>query len=84
MMNASGKVRACFSGHTHTDSVWMPFEKRGEDVHPLSCPQFVTRNAVAFHPAPEDVGVSIDVLLWDYEQKQIRLIRFGDGADRVL
>lgn len=84
MLNASGKVRACFSGHTHTDSVWMPFEKRGEDVHPLSCPQIVTRKAVAFHPAPEDVGVSIDVLLWDYEQKQIRLIRFGDGADRVL
>ncbi len=76
-----GNVIACFGGHTHEDSLWEPYERRGEDVNYLPCRQVVTTHA-AHHPS--DVGVAIDILVWNPDEKQVHLIRFGEGTDRTI
>lgn len=84
VLNASGNVAVCFSGHMHEDSMWAPLERRGEDVNPLMCPQVVTARALAATGEENTFGFAIDVLIWCPEEKRAHLIRVGDGTDRVI
>ncbi len=77
-----GNVIACFSGHTHEDSLWEPYERRGEDVNYLPCHQIVTTHAAHYHE--NAVGVAIDILVWNPDERELHLIRFGDGSDRKI
>ena len=76
-----GNVIACFSGHTHEDSLWEPYQRRGEDINYLSCRQVVTTHAVHRQNA---VGVAIDILIWNPDEMKMHLIRFGHGEDRQI
>lgn len=78
-----GNVIACFSGHTHADSFWRPYERRGEDMNYLPCCQFVTTHA-AHNSQAGALGVAIDILVWNPDERDVHLIRFGDGEDRKL
>lgn len=82
----SGRVAACFSGHTHADSLWAPHEQIGEDTNPLPCYQVVTRNPIVNPWDHEDleVGVMLDILVWDAADKTIHMLRVGDGEDREV
>ena len=80
----SGRVAACFSGHTHADSLWEPYERKEQDTNPLPCFQVVTRNPVSERPAADEAGVALDILVWDSTDKTIRMVRVGDGEDRTV
>lgn len=84
VIKESGKVIACFSGHTHEDSFWKPCEKRGEDINPLPCPQVVTKRPVLCSSTENDFEISIDILVWNPAERTAHIIRFGDGEDRVV
>ena len=86
ILETSGRVAACFSGHTHKDSLWAPHQQQGEDVNPLSCYQVVTRNPVVppWDREQPAIGVMLDVLVWDAAAKTIRMLRVGDGEDREV
>lgn len=74
-----GNVVACFSGHTHEDSFWLPYERRGEDINYLSCCQVVTTRAVQ-----KKSRIAIDILVWNPTEREIHIVRFGDGEDRKI
>lgn len=76
-----GNVLACFSGHTHEDSLWEPYQRRGEDENYLPCRQVVTTHAAHHQNA---VGVAVDILVWNPNEKKVHLIRFGQGEDRQI
>lgn len=76
-------VIACFSGHTHADSFWQPLECRGEDVNYLSCPQVVTTHA-AHHADTNPTCVAIDILVLNPNEREMHIIRFGEGQDRKV
>lgn len=84
IVEKSGRVAACFSGHTHQDSLWMPHEQHNVDINPLPCYQVVTRNPVETPWDKEDmeIGVAIDILVWDGTSRTIRMLRVGDGQHR--
>lgn len=77
---------ACFSGHTHEDSLWSPKEEKNISGHgfvnPLPCVQIVTVGT--FIPAKnhEEFGISIDIAVWTPSQNELNIIRVGDGQDR--
>ena len=76
-------VIACFSGHTHQDSFWQPFETQGEDTNPLPCQQIVTACAVPRKYSEDALGIAIDILIWNPDEQIIQIVRFGDGQDRI-
>ena len=78
-----GRVRACLSGHIHTESLWAPKEVKGEDKNPLPCPQYVTLRPV-MPPKDGTLGIAIDVTVWNPDEGKLYIFRFGDGEDRVL
>lgn len=83
IIQAKDNVIACFSGHTHKDSFWQPLETQGEDTNPLSCQQVVTTCAVP-RKYPEDaLGIAIDILVWNPDERNVHIVRFGDGQDRM-
>jgi len=83
IIEKSGRVKVCLSGHIHTESLWAPKETKGADTNPLPCQQYVTARPVM--PAREDkTGIVIDVPVWVPEDKKLYIFRFGDGEDHVL
>lgn len=78
-----GKVKACLSGHIHTESFWTAGESKGKDRNPLPCPQYVTTRPV-MPPKDGNSGIAIDVLVWNPEEKELHIFRFGDGEDHLL
>ncbi len=84
IIKASGKAVACFSGHTHEDSLWAPYETRNEDINLLPCPQIVTKKPVTPSGSEDGLGICLDILIWDPDQKEMQIIRFGDGEDRFV
>ncbi len=82
-IKACGRVRVCLSGHIHTESLWAPGESKGEDKNPLPCQQYVTTRPV-MPPKEDALGIAIDVLVWNPDEKEMHIFRFGDGEDHLL
>lgn len=83
IINTSGRVKACFSGHIHTASLRMPYEELDGIKNPLACPQYVTVRPAT--PCDENTaGFGFDVILYTPGEKAIHLFRFGDGEDTVI
>ena len=79
-------IIACFSGHTHKDSLFKPLEKIGLDENILPCAQVVTKNSIPF-PWDDNkgfFGISIDIIMYKPSERVIDIIRFGDGEDRKI
>ena len=81
IIKASGKVIACFSGHTHQDSLWEPYERRGEDINPLPCHQIVTQKPIVYCEAEKYFDISLDILVWNPDDSQIRVLRVRDRVE---
>ncbi len=79
VINSKGNVIACFSGHTHRDAMWEPFEERGAHKNPLACRQIITRE-----PMTKDNDIAIDVLVYSPKDKSCSMLRFGEGEDRRI
>ncbi len=80
----TGRLIACFGGHTHRDSLRAPFEEIGGYKNPIACPQAVT--GAFWQPKHEEneAGFILDVLVWTPSEKHLELVRIGDGADRRI
>lgn len=74
-----GKLIACLSGHTHSDSLYNPCETKGENINPLSCHQIVTTAACL-----RQEGISMDIAVWTPSQRRFDMIRIGEGEDRSI
>ena len=81
---SGGRLIACLSGHTHTDSLWLPFEKRDGECNALPCPQCVIGGVCVPGRTHETYGASLDIALWTPSEQRLSLIRIGDGEDRVI
>ena len=80
----TGRLVACLSGHTHTDSLRGGFEEQDGYRNPLACPQTVTES---FRLPKQDgriYGFSLDVMVWTPSERYLALYRIGDGEDRVI
>ncbi len=79
---------ACFSGHTHADSIRTPYEefelKQGSYTNPLPCHQIVTTGAFVPDKTHTEYGVSVDIALWTPSENKIDIVRVGDGNDRSI
>ena len=80
----SGRFVACFSGHTHTDSLWKPFEEKDGFKNPVDCYQVVTEGVCIPQVNHMDYGISVDVAVWTPSERKISIIRIGDGEDRGI
>lgn len=78
---SGGKLRACFSGHTHSDSLYKPFENTNKFPNPLSCHQIVTKGVWL---DSKEYGFSVDVVVWNPDEGKIDIVRIGDGEDRSI
>ena len=78
------RVVACFSGHTHIDALWLPYEERGEHTNPLPCCQVITARAYNEECGAEDTGICIDAVVWTPSENKLNIIRIGDGEDREI
>lgn len=78
------RLVVCLSGHTHVDSLWMPYETKGESTNPLPCYQVVTREACNYKSDDADVGVAVDIGVWSPTKNEFDIIRVGDGEDRKI
>lgn len=86
MIKENDNIIACFSGHTHKDSLFKPLEKIGLDENILPCAQVVTKNSIPF-PWDDNkgfFGISIDIIMYKPSERVIDIIRFGDGEDRKI
>lgn len=81
---SGAKVIACLSGHTHKDSLWMPFEEKDDHTNPLPCHQVVTGRACPPECESSEFGVSVDIAVWTPSKNEFNLIRIGDGEDREI
>lgn len=89
-VNSKGKVLACFSGHTHMDSFWKPFEVKDEETkwgknkgtNPLPCHQIVTDMTCRLEDEEVGIEVQIDVVVYTPKNKEFNLFRIGIGDDR--
>ncbi len=80
----SGRLVACFSGHTHTDSLRNPFEEKNNFRNPLNCPQAVTRIFRRAKHDENECGFALDVLVWTPSKGKLDLVRVGDGESRTI
>ena len=81
---SQGRLKAVLSGHTHSDSLWLPNQKKEELENPLSCTQLVSASACTLTENEEMLGLSIDIMLWSPSFDELQFIRVGDGADRKI
>ena len=80
----AGRLKACFSGHTHVDSLWAPKEVRGEDRNPLPCPQAVVKSVAPPWKNITPCNAAVEMVVWTPSEQVFHLIRFGDGEDREI
>ena len=78
------KLVACLSGHTHTDSLWAPYEEKNEVKNPLPCYQIVTTSTCPRKDAGAEFGISMDIAVWTPSSGELNMIRIGDGEDRQI
>lgn len=79
-----GRLVACLSGHTHADSLWLPFEERNGSCNVLPCAQAVTVGVCIPGHVHETYGVSFDIAVWTPAEQRLSLVRVGDGEDREV
>ncbi len=79
-----GHLVACLSGHTHTDSLWLPLEKRDQACNVLPCLQAVIGGVCVPGHLHESYGISFDIAVWTPSERRFSLVRIGDGEDREL
>ncbi len=86
IVKQKSNVIACFSGHVHIDFLREPYEVQGEHINYLPCKQVVTRNALGHsRDGSENLfEMAIDVIVFNPDNQEIDLIRFGDGNDRKV
>ncbi len=81
-------LAGCFSGHTHEDSLWAPLQKKTvaghEYFNTLPCYQVVTTGAFIPESTHSEFGISIDIAVWTPSEKELNIIRVGDGEDRKI
>ncbi len=77
------KILAMFSGHTHFDSLWQPFENRGDFTNPLACTQVVMKGP-AHELDEQSVGMAVDIAVWTPSENTFKIFRVGDGEDREI
>lgn len=79
---------ACFSGHTHCDSLLPPHQERISnsecDFNPLPCHQIVTTGTFIPESEHKEFGISIDIAVWTPSENELNIIRVGDGDDRNI
>lgn len=85
----SGRLAACFSGHTHYDKLLASNEKieSGADagrVNPLSCCQVVTTTASRCDEGESEPRLAIDIAVWTPSAKKLDIVRVGNGDDRKV
>lgn len=78
------RVVACLSGHTHEDSLWLPYEEKENDKNPLPCHQIVTAATCAAEDVVQKIGISMDVVVWTPSKGELHMVRVGDGEDRRI
>ncbi len=75
-------VVACFSGHMHKDSLWKPYEAKEDRKNPLPCHQVVIKNPVPFSWQEEKYDLAVDIILWNFKERNLEVLRIGDGQDK--
>ena len=80
--SASAGLAACFSGHTHTDSLWQPLETRKGRTNHLPCPQVVIKASSICYDDGPNLGVALDAVLWTPSEGTFQIFRIGDGESR--
>ncbi len=78
------RLVACLSGHTHEDSLRLPGEQKDEYKNPLPCCQIVTESTVLFNGNDREIGLSLDIAVWNPSEGKLYMIRVGDGEDRDI
>lgn len=81
---ASASLAACFSGHTHKDSFWLPGQTQGKYTNHLPCHQVVIKTATINYDDQPHLGVSLDAVVWTPSEGSFHLFRIGDGEDRAF
>lgn len=82
--NGASKVVACLSGHTHSDSLLLPFEEKFGEKNPLPCCQIVTTAACFTRNVALKVGIGIDIAVYTPSKGELQMIRIGDGENRKV
>jgi len=72
------RLVACFSGHTHHDSMLASGEMIKNRTNPLPCYQIVTASPFI------DIDLAIDIAVWSHKKGQLDMIRVGSGEDRRI
>lgn len=75
-------LAACFSGHNHSDTFWLPGQATEKFINRLPCPQVVTKTATINYNQGPHIGVSLEAVVWTPSEGSFRLFRIGDGEDR--
>lgn len=75
----SGNLVGIFSGHSHRDSLWEPYETKGKYTNPVPCKQVVTGATFI-----DTKLVKIDVMVYTPSENKFDIIRLGDGEDREI
>ena len=78
----TGKLAACFSGHTHADSMRGALEEKDGFKNPLVCPQAVTRSFWNARHGENEAPFALDVLVYTPSEDRMDLVRIGAGDDR--
>ncbi|MBE7045435.1 MAG: hypothetical protein E7397_07875 [Ruminococcaceae bacterium] len=78
------KLVACLSGHTHEDSFWLPGEEKDGYRNPLPCHQVVTTATCLTQNEESEIGIKLDIAVWNPSKRELNMIRIGDGEDRKL
>lgn len=75
-------LAACFSGHTHKDSLWTPGMATEKYTNYLPCHQVVIKTATIFYDREPHMGVSMDAVVWTPLEGSFHIFRIGDGENR--
>ena len=78
----TGRLTACFSGHTHADSFRAGLEEKNGYKNPLVCPQAVTGSFWNARCADGECPFLLDVLVYTPSTGRMDLVRVGRGEDR--
>ena len=79
IIKAFGRVRMCFSGHTHRCELFMPGEDNGDNTYPnpLLCPQYTIAR-------PSSENIAISVIVWNFDERKMYIFSFDKGEDYEL
>ncbi len=82
--DGNSKCAVCLSGHTHSDSLWLPYEEKIYGKNPLPCCQVVTTSASCSENDESKIGVSVDIAVYTPSKRELYMLRVGDGEHRKI